>query len=47
MSNSLDPDHGPQGRIQDFLIGCSNLQRGLDLLILLDYLSINPDFSEN
>ena len=35
------------GWIQDFLIGGSNLQRGFDLLISLDYLSILPDFSEN
>ena len=33
-----------QGRIQDFLIGGSNLQRGFDLLILPDYLLIFPDF---
>ena len=34
-----------QGRIQDFFIGGSNLQRGLDLLILPDYLLYFPDFS--
>ena len=29
-----------QGRIQDFLIGGLNLQRGFDLLVVADYLLI-------
>ena len=36
-----------QLRIQDFLIGGSTLQRGVDLLMLHDYLLIFPDFLKN
>ena len=36
-----------QGRIQDLLIGGSNLQWGFDLLILPHYLLSFPNFSEN
>ena len=36
-----------QGQIQDFLIEGSNLQTGLDLTILSEYLLFFPDFSEN
>ena len=35
---------GMQGQIQEFLKRGSNLQRGLDLLILPDNLFIFPDF---
>ena len=36
-----------QGRIQNFLIGGSNLQRGFDLLIVPDYLLFFSEFSGN
>ena len=35
-----------QGRIQDFFIGGSNLQRGVDLLIVPDYLLFFLNFLE-
>ena len=35
-----------QGQIQDFLIGGSNLQKGVDLLNVPEYLLFFPDFSE-
>ena len=56
QTNSTDPDKSTsgeavQGRIQDFLIGGSNLQRGggggVNLLIVTDYLIFLPDYSKN